>query len=69
MKVSHEATVNSYHNSVCFSKNSIKNIIALINIRLQYLITYRSDEMMLIVHRKSEGKPNIQFRMHESGLH
>ena len=24
--------------------------------------------MMLIVHRESEGKPNMQFRMHESGL-
>ena len=23
---------------------------------------------MLIVHRESEGKPNMQFRMHESGL-
>ena len=25
--------------------------------------------MMFIIQRKSEGKPNMQFRMNESGLH
>ena len=69
MKVSHQATVNGYRNSVWFSENVITNIIALKNLRLKYLVTYRSDGMMFIVHRESEGKPNMQLRMHESGLH
>ena len=51
MTVSHQATVNGYHNSVWFSENSIANIIALRNLCLQYLVTYMSDEMMFIVHR------------------
>ena len=62
--VSHQATMNSYHRSVWFSEDSITNIIALRNLRLQYLVTYRSNEIILIVHRESEGKPNMQFRIH-----
>ena len=51
MTVSHQATVNGYHNSVWFSENAIANIIELSNLRLQYLVTYRSDDMMFIVHK------------------
>ena len=69
MAVSHQATANGYHNSVWFSENAITNIIVLRNLRLQYLVTYRSNDMMFIVHREYEGKPNIQFRMYDSGLH
>ena len=39
MIVSHQSTVNSYHNS------------ALSNPRLHYLVTYSSNEIMLIVHK------------------
>ena len=49
--VSHQATVNGYHNSVWFSKNFITNIIAMGNLRLQYLVTYKRDDTMFIVHR------------------
>ena len=66
--MSQRSMVNGYHNSVWFSENATANIIVLINLRLQYLVTCRSDYMMFIVHRESEGKPNMQFRMHESGL-
>ena len=59
MKVSHQAAANGYHNSVWFSENAITNIVAPINLRLQYLVTYRSDEMMFIVQRESERKPNM----------
>jgi hypothetical protein len=31
--------------------------------------TYDSDDLMFVVHRESESKPNMEFRMHESGLH
>ena len=61
--------MNSYHRSVWFSEDSITNIIALRNLRLQYLVTYRSNEMMFIVHIESKGKPNMQFIMHEIGMH
>ena len=67
MKISHQA--NGYHSSVWFSEISVTDNIALRNLHLQYLFTYRIDEMMFIVHRKYEGKPNMQFIMHESGMH
>ena len=51
MEVSHQAAVNGYHSSVWFSENSITNIIALSNLRLKYLVIYRSNEMVLIIHR------------------
>ena len=69
MSVSHQEMVNSYQNIVWFSENPITNIIALRNLHIQYLVTYRRDYMMTIVHRESEGKPNMQFRINESGLH
>ena len=69
MTVSHKATVIDYHNSVWFGKKSITNIIALSNIRPQYLVTYRIYEMMFIVHQESKGDPYMQFRMNKSGLH
>ena len=69
MTVSHQATVKFCHNSVWFSENVVTNIISLRNLRLQYLVTYNIEEMLFIVHRESEGKTNIQFRMHDSGLH
>ena len=41
--VSRQITVNGYHNSVRFSGNAITNIIALSNLRLKCLVTYRID--------------------------
>ena len=52
--VSHQAMVNGYHNCVWFSENTITDIIVLINLRLQYMVIYRIDEMMFIVFRSSE---------------
>ena len=69
IRVSHQATMNGYHNSVRFSENFTTNNIVPSNLRIQYIVTYSSNKMMLIVHRESEGKPNMQFRMHESGLY
>ena len=54
MTVPHQAMVNGYHNSVWFSENTITDIIVLINLRLQYMVIYRIDEMMFIVFRSSE---------------
>jgi hypothetical protein len=52
-----------------FSTRAITNIIALRNLIEQYRVTYDSDDKMFVVHRESESKPNMEFRMHESGLH
>jgi hypothetical protein len=39
------------------------------NVIKQYRVTYNSDDQMFVVHRESKNKPNMEFRMHESGLH
>jgi hypothetical protein len=45
------------------------NIIALRNLIDQYRVTYYSDDLMFVVHLESESKPNMEFKMHKSGLH
>jgi hypothetical protein len=69
MAVSRKATLPGYNKSVWFSTRAITKIIALRNIIEQYRITYDSDDLMCVVHRESESKPNMEFRMHERGLH
>jgi hypothetical protein len=39
------------------------------NVIKQYPVIYDSDDKMFVVHRESVGKPNMEFRMHESGIH
>jgi hypothetical protein len=58
-----------YHTPVWYSKHAITNILALSNVIKQYRVTYDSDEQMFVVHRESANKPDMEFRMHESGLH
>ena len=69
MLVDLKAKVPGYKKSVWFSTKAITNIIALSNLIEQYRVTYDSDDRMFVVHRESENKPNMEFRMHESGLH
>ena len=52
-----------------FIKNTITNIVSLKNLGEKYLVTYRSDEKIFIVHRETEGKQIMQFRMYENGLY
>jgi hypothetical protein len=52
-----------------FSKNAITNILALSNVIKQYRVTYDSDDKTFIVHRQPNGLPDMEFRMHHSGLH
>ena len=61
MTVSQKATVTDNHNSVWCSKTICTNIIVLINIRLQYRVTYRNNKMIFIFHRESKRKPNMKF--------
>ena len=69
MMVTHKASLPGYHNKVWYSDRAITNIIALSNIIKQYRVTYDSDDLMFVVHRELHGKPNMEFRMHKSGLH
>jgi hypothetical protein len=39
------------------------------NLIQQYRVTYDSDDNMFVVHRESQGKPNMEFRMHKCGVH
>jgi hypothetical protein len=55
-----------YNKTVWFSTGAITNIIALHNFIDQYGITYDSDNLIFVVHRETESKPNMEFRMHES---
>jgi hypothetical protein len=53
---------------VWFSTRSITNIIDLCNLIQQYRVTYDSDNKIFVVHQESQGKPNMEFRMHKCGL-
>jgi hypothetical protein len=67
--VTRKATMPGYNKDVWFSTRAITNIIALRNFIQQYRVTYDSDNNMFVVHRESQGKPNMEFRMHKCGLH
>jgi hypothetical protein len=69
MVVTRKETIKGYNKTVWFSTRVITNIIALRNVIDQYHITYDSDDLMFVVHKYLESKPNMEFRMHDSGLH
>ena len=69
MLIDHKAAIDGYHLKVWFSKKAITNILALSNLTQQYRVTYDSNDRMFIVHREQEGKSNMHFKMHPSGLH
>ena len=68
MSINQKAIVPGYKKEVWFSTRAITNIIALSNLIQQYRVTYDSKDLMFVVHRMPE-KPDMEFRMHESGLH
>jgi hypothetical protein len=69
MVVTRKAYMMGYHKTVWFIKKAITNIIALRNLIQHYRVTYDSDDLLFVVHRESESKPNMEFRMHEYGMH
>jgi hypothetical protein len=69
MVVTRKAMMNGYNKTVWFGTRAITNIIALRNLIDKYRVTYDSDDLMFVVHRESESKPNMEFRMHKSGIH
>ena len=61
-----------YHKSIWFSTQFITNIVALSDLIQQYPCchaTNNNHKLMFGVHRELENLPNIEYRMHESGLH
>jgi hypothetical protein len=69
MAVTRKAIMEGYNKTVWFSTRAITNIIALCNLIDQYRVTYYSDDLMFVVHRESESKPNMEFKMDKSGLY
>jgi hypothetical protein len=69
MVVTRKAYMVGYHKTVWFSNKAITNIISLRNLIQLYRITYDSDDLMFVVHREKESKPNMEFRMHACGLY
>jgi hypothetical protein len=67
--VTRKATTTGYNKDVWFSTRAITNIITLNNLIHQYRVTHDIDDKMFVVHRESQCKPNIEFRMHTCGLH
>jgi hypothetical protein len=68
MLVTQKATMEGYNKTVWFITRAITNIIALRNLIDQYRVTYDSDDLIFVVHRESESKPNMEFKMHKSRL-
>ena len=58
-----------YNYDTWYRKNEIAYIISLKNMIRQYRVTYDSNNQTLIVHREASALPDIEVRMHKSGLH
>ena len=69
MIITNKAQVAGYKPHVWFDQKYITNLIALKNLMNQYCITYDNLDEICIVHIEEHGNHNMQFRMHESGLH
>jgi hypothetical protein len=69
MEVKKQAIMLRYHAHVWYNKKTITNILSLSNVIKQYQVTYNSNDQMFVVHREPEGKLDMEFWMHKSGLH
>jgi len=69
MEVKKQAIMPGYHAHIWYNKKKITNILSLSNVIKQYCVMYDSNNQMFVVHREPEGKPDMEFRMHKSGLH
>ena len=68
MVIYHKSVVAGYIKDMWFDKNSITNIFALNNLIQKYRVNYDSLDQIFIVRREENNKPNMHFRIHESGL-
>jgi hypothetical protein len=51
---------SEHHAHVWYDKQAISNSLS--NVTKQYRVTYESDDKMFVVHKESDGKPNVSFR-------
>ena len=58
-----------YNYNTWYSKDAIANIIYLNNMIRQYCVTYDSNYETFIVYWEESAIPDIDFRMHNLGLH
>ena len=56
-------------NKVWYLSHAVMNILSLKFVFSIYHVTYDSCEESFVVYRKDAGMPNMEFRMHHSGLH
>ena len=69
MTVNNKSKIPGYNKRVWFSIRDITNIIALKILNEQYIVTYDRNGQMFIVHRDGTDLPNMEFIMHDFGLH
>ena len=69
LAVSHKATVPGYKQDVWFIKYAITNIISLKNLIKKYRVRYDSIDQISVVHREYQENPNMEFNMHQYGIH
>ena len=69
LAVNHKSIVPGNKKDVWFRKYFITNTIALQNFINQYRVTYYNIDQIFVVHREDQEKPNMELKVHESGLH
>ena len=69
MFVNQKSNIPRYNKRVWFNRRAITNIIALKNLTGYYRVTYDSNDQMFIAHREGIDLPNMEFIMHDPGLH
>ena len=69
MSANQKENITGYNKRVWFIIRAITNTIALKNLTEQYKVTYDINEQMFIVHTNVSGLLNMEFQMHDSGLH
>ena len=69
MFVNQKANIPRYNKRVWFNRRAITNIIALKNLTVKYIVKYDINEQMFIVHREGTDLPNMEFLMHDYGIH
>ena len=69
MYVNQKEKIPGYNKRMWFRRRDITNIISLKNLSEQYRVTYYINKHMLIVYREVTDLQNMEFLMHDSGLH
>jgi hypothetical protein len=70
LRITKQCEIPGYKYKLWFSRKSITNIICLKNLIKCYRVTYDSEvDTSFVVHRGTDGLPDLLFEMHPCGLH